>query len=408
MSTTAMINDGKSLFSVFDDPAYKTLSYFDSAATCLVPSVVAKARYDYDGFAHANSHRGFYQLSANATDLVEQVRAKVARFIHATSANDIIFTSNTTHAINLVADSYVRPILKPSHNVVVSVAEHHANFLPWQQLCQSSGAELRVARLESDGQIDKEHLSSLVDEHTVLIAMSHMSNVIGQKNSVRDIAQIAKKFQTKLLVDGAQAVAHHRVDVQQLDCDFYVFSGHKCYAGGGAGVLYARAEIQDNMQPSVLGGGMVDSVTLDGFVSCQGPQKFEAGSRNTSALVGLSTAIDFLIGLGKQQVHDHVTQLASYLNFQLNELPFIVPVGQLSTQGIISFNVKGVHSHDVATWLDSDNIAIRAGHHCAQPLHQFLNISSSVRVSIGLNNEIADIDKLIQSLVKTYSIMRIN
>lgn len=398
----------KHAFPLFEQPGLNDFAYFDSAATCLIPHDVALGKYQYECFKHANSHRGFYRLSAHSTDIVEQARTKVAEFIHANSSDEIIFTPSTTNAINMVASSFVKKHLTANKNIVISIAEHHANFLPWQQLCKSTGAQLKIANILPSGEIDNNHLFSLIDDNTLLVAVNHVSNILGQQNPIKGITNVAHEKGAKVLVDGAQAVAHQEIDIQDLGCDFYVFSGHKCYAGSGIGVLFVHTDLQEQMEPSMLGGGMVDRVNVDDFTSCTGPQKFEAGSRNVAAIVGLVAAIDFLNAQGRGNINDYVKSLSAYLDTKLKALPFIKPLYKLPASSIVGFNLDQIHSHDVATWLDSENVAVRAGHHCAQPLHQYLGVKSSIRVSLGLYNDTRDIDKLVGALINVHQKMRLD
>lgn len=397
----------KSSFTLFEQSEHNGFAYFDSAATCLIPREVAMAKYQYDCYNHANSHRGFYRLSVQSTEIVEQARAKVGHFIHANSPDEIIFSASTTDAINMIAASFAKHNLAAEKNIVISVAEHHANFLPWQQLCNSVGAQLRVANILSSGVIDTEHLYTLIDADTLLVAVSHMSNILGQQNPVKEITGHAQQRGAKVLIDGAQAIAHQVIDVQAIGCDFYVFSGHKCYAGSGIGILFARSDAQQEMKPSILGGGMVERVTESDFKSCSGPQRFEAGSRNVSAIVGLVAAIDFINACGRDEVYSYIEKIGVYLDAKLKAIPFIKPINVVSASSIVGFNIDQVHSHDVATWLDSENIAVRAGHHCAQPLHKFLGLNHSIRVSLGLYNDTRDIDKLIDALTNVHQALRI-
>ncbi|WP_286266165.1 aminotransferase class V-fold PLP-dependent enzyme [Thalassotalea atypica] len=407
MSLSAHASPWKKDFSLFEQAEYKDLSYLDSAATTLVPTVVAKAVNDYQLYHHGNSHRGFYKLSAESTAIVEKVRYRVSSYIKALSSDEIIFTASTTNAINLVADGFLKQHLTEKHNVLISVAEHHANLLPWQQLCWQTGAQLRVISLLPCGELDLTQVRNQIDGNTALVAVSHISNVLGVKNPIAALSKITQKYDAKLLVDGAQAAAHTAIDVQQLGCDFYVYSGHKSYAGSGIGVLYAKQAVQVHMQPSIYGGGIVEQVTLEGVTFSKGPQQFEAGSRNVAAIVGLKAAIDYLQDKEPSKISAYIEKLSSYMFEQLRMLPFVELVTGTNHSGIVSFNLQHVHSHDVATCLDLENIAVRAGHHCAQPLHHYLNLKSSVRVSLGIYNDKADIDKLIKALTKTYEIMKI-
>ncbi|MBL4941649.1 MAG: cysteine desulfurase [Colwellia sp.] len=405
-------------FAVFS--LHPELKYFDSAATCLMPKVVADAMHYYQCFEHANSHKGLYPLSANATKTVEKSREKVADFIGASigasNAQEIIFTASTTQAINQVAQGYVKQqinalaIKDRVANVIVSEAEHHANLLPWQILSQETGVELRIAPITLSGTVDLKALSLLLDKNSVLVAINHVSNVLGTVNPIAEICQLAHKKSVPVLVDGAQAVGHIKVEVEKLSCDFYVFSAHKMYGPTGIGILFAKQVYLEQMQPLIVGGGIVTKTSFTEHYLLPAPLRFEAGSHNVAAIVGLSTAIDYLTAIPLAKRQNYLQQLSSYLIKEMSHLSFIKPLlafEQLTTASIFSFVVDGVHSHDVASCLADDNIAVRAGHHCAQPLHRKLTIATSIRVSLGLYNSHADIDKLIISLRKVQQLLTI-
>lgn len=389
--------------------------YLDSAATCLTPKSVVDAVYHYQCFEHANSGRGFYQLSINATNKVEHARQKVAQFINAASANCIAFTASATQSIHFVALGYLLPLLESKSqsthsklNIVISRAEHHANFLPWQRLAQQFNIELRLVELDDTGAIDHAHLSQLVNAHTLLVAIAQISNVLGRENDIAHLARIVRsQSEAKLLVDGAQAVGHQAIDVQALDCDFYVFSAHKMYGMSGCGILYAKAQLIDTIEPVQLGGGIVDRVTASKTEYAKGLQKLESGSLNVAAIVGLSSAIDFIEHIGYAAIIAHQHALTAYLVEQLSLLPFIQPVlGQFyHSNAIVSFSMVGVHSHDVASMLDQQGIAVRAGQHCAQPLHATFKVKHSVRISLGLYSDQNDIDQLILGLNATHQLL---
>lgn len=384
----------------------KVLHYLDSAATCLIPQSVVKATTHYLQFEHANSHRGFYALSTKLTQQIEDVRHQVSHFINAPSADNVIFTHGTTSAIHQIAHGYVAPKLKRHHNIIVSVTEHHANFLPWQQLAEKTGAQLKILPLDASGKADLNTLTKLIDDNTLLIAVTHLSNVLGTINPIEDIVDIAKQSNVKVLVDGAQYAGCYPLDIQALGCDFYVFSGHKIYAGNGCGVLFATNKCLDDMEPVVLGGGMVERVSIDTSRWQAGNRRFEAGTLNAQAIIALGAAIEFLMQARASGASEYLHQLANYLHQQLLALDFIKPlISDVTPNNIFSFNVKGVHSHDIAAILSEQYIAARAGHHCAQPLHQALGVNSSVRVSLGVYNEAEDIDKLVHALTSAQQLL---
>lgn len=380
--------------------------YLDSAATCLVPEQVVKANTDYLRFSHANSHRGFYPLSAQLTERIEQVRQQVADFINAQSAENLIFTSSTTAAIHQIVQGYFTDRTTTNSNIIVSVAEHHANFLPWQQLATDTGAELRVLPIDEHGQADLTILAEILDAQTVVIAINHLSNVLGTVNPIAKITGLAKKFNAKVVVDGAQFAAHHQVDIQALGCDFYVFSGHKLYGGNGIGVLYTSPSCMAEMQPVVLGGGMASYVDTKQSTWLSGNRRFEAGTMNSQAIISLASALDYLESARANDAKRYLQQLSAYLYQQLSRVTGVnLLLPQVKGTSIISFTVDNIHSHDIASILAEHNVAVRAGHHCAQPLHKQLDKKSSIRVSLGLYNDSNDIDALIAGLVSAQRLL---
>ncbi len=417
----SIVSPWKQDFPIFSSRAYPRLCYLDSAATCLTPKHVADAVYHYQCYSHANSHKGLYQLSANVTEIVEQARAKVAAFLGAGSGQQIVFNSGTTEALNLIAYSFVEPLLMKARqqgrvaNIVISAAEHHANLLPWQRLTQQYQAQLRVVDLLPDGRLNIDHLKSLLDNDTCLLAIAHCANVIGLDNDVAQICQLARNKHIATVIDGAQAVARGGVDVNAIGCDFYVFSAHKLYGPTGCGVLYAKAGLFDQMRPYQLGGGMISSVSYRESEYLSGPLKFEPGSHNVASIVGLVEAIDYLNDLSFKDINQYLDNLARYMRQSLTELPYYQPLiksAALLTENqakglprVASFQIKDVHCHDVASILDSEDIAVRAGHHCAQPLHQYLGVKATIRTSLGLYNDYSDIDRLVAGLDQAYQLM---
>jgi len=297
-------------FPVFSTNSSNLLCYFDSAATCLIPELVTDKIHQANAYFHANSHRGLYGLSANATEIIEQVRHSVTEFFQANSADEIIFIPSVTYGINQIARGFVEPNLSSEKNIVISVAEHHANLLPWQALCQQSGAELRIANLNEDGTIDPQHLYTLLDSSTAIIAINHVSNVLGVENDIKSICQFAHSKNIPVFVDGAQAVGHLPVNLIELGCDFYVCSGHKMYAGAGCGILYSKIKHIDNIVPVILGGGIVEQVSFEQTQFSSGREKLEAGTLNLSAIVGLGAAIDYLSSIGWHNINAHLNLLA--------------------------------------------------------------------------------------------------
>jgi cysteine desulfurase/selenocysteine lyase len=414
----SIISPWKQDFPIFVSHAHPHLCYLDTAATCLTPKHVADAMYHYQCYSHANSHKGLYQLSATVTEKVELAREKVADFIGANNGQNIIFNSGTTEGINVVAFSFVEPLIieKLTNgelcNIVISAAEHHANLLPWQRLAQQHQIELRIAPLALDGTIDIAILSSLLDTNTCFLAFTHCSNVIGKTNSAEKICRLAKSKNIPTLIDGAQAIRRGGVNVNAIDCDFYVLSAHKLYGPAGCGVLYAKSALIEQMRPYQLGGGMIKAVDYQKSEYLSGPLKFEPGSHNVASIVGLVEAIDYINDLSIKDINNYIDDLALYMHTSLNELPFYRPLikdndfsKKNKVSSLVSFQCEGVLCHDVASLLDSENIALRAGHHCALPLHKALGINSTLRVSIGLYNGYSDIDKLISGLVQSHQMM---
>lgn len=394
------------------------LVYLDSAATCLTPKNVADAIHHYQCFEHANSYKGLYPLSANATKRVENGRAKVADFIGGDKPHEIIFTSGTTEAINQVAQGYVKQkimtLAKQNRvaNIIVSESEHHANLLPWQNLVKELKAELRVVPINLVGSIELKSLSDLLDENTVIVAINHVSNVLGSINPIEEVCQISHAKGVPVLVDGAQAVGHISVNINQLNCDFYAFSAHKMYGPVGIGILYVKENYLDEMQPLIVGGGIVAKTSFLEHSLLPAPLKFEAGSHNVAAIVGLTAAIDYLTTISLPERQNYLQSLSNYLASEMKKLTFIqlfISFEALEVlPNIFSFTVKGVHSHDIATFLGDENIATRAGHHCAEPLHRKFSINASIRVSLGIYNSHADIDCLIDALKRSHQLLAIN
>ncbi|NMP30904.1 cysteine desulfurase [Thalassotalea sp. M1531] len=400
---------------MFDDSHYPSsslppLHYLDSAATCLIPEQVVAVNQRYLQFEHANSHRGFYPLSSDLTDRVENTRQQVASFINAPCAQQIIFTSGATSAIHQIVQGYFADKIAAKHNIVTTVAEHHANFVPWQQLAQSVGAELRIAPVKASGEVDIELLTELIDENTLLLTISHLSNVTGVENPLEQIINQIKSINSsvKVVVDGAQYIGHYPLDVSTLGCDFYVFSGHKLYAGFGVGVLFCHQRVIEAMSPVVFGGGMVERVTNNQSLWQTGIRRFEAGSLNAQAIVALAAAIEYIQFARSNDAQLYMSELSNYLRQRLSAIGFCqFLVATDKATPIVGFNLKGIHSHDVASILAEHNVAIRAGHHCAQPLHSYLNKNSSIRVSLALYNEQQDIDAMIDGLEKAHTIMAV-
>ncbi len=383
----------------------KPLVYLDSAATSQKPRAVidAIARYYFED--NANVHRGVHLLSERATKDYEDAREKVRRFVNAAHAHEIVFVRGTTEAINLVAQTYGRNKLRAGDEILVTEMEHHSNIVPWQLLCEEKGATLRVAPIDDEGQLQLEELERLLGPRTRLLALAHVSNALGTVNPVRRIVEMAHRRKVPVLLDGAQAVPHLAVDVQALGCDFYAFSGHKLFGPTGIGVLYGRSELLEQMPPWQGGGDMISSVTFEKTTWNKLPYKFEAGTPDIAGAVGLGAAIDYLGGLGLAAVATHEHDLLSYGTAALAQVPGLRLIGTAKEKAaVLSFVLGDIHPHDVGTVLDREAIAIRTGHHCAQPLMRRFGVAATARASLAFYNRRQDIDALVSGLHKVREI----
>lgn len=379
----------------------KDLIYFDTSATSQTPAKVIEAMNDYYREYNSNVHRGVHTLGTKATDGYEQARMKVKNFINAKRYEEIVFTRGTTAAINLVARSFGDMIVEEGDEIVVTEMEHHANIVPWQQLAKRTGAKLVFIPMEADGTLTPESIESVIGERTKIVAITHVSNVLGTINDIREIAEIAHRNDAYISVDGAQAVPHMTVDVQDLNVDFYAFSGHKMLGPTGIGVLYGRSELLDKMEPIEYGGDMIDFVDLRESTWTEMPVKFEAGTPMIAEAIGLSAAIDYITEIGPEAILDYEQELVNYAYGRMSEVEGIEIYGPKERAGLITFNMDGVHPHDLATALDTEGIAVRAGHHCAQPLMKWLDVSSTARASFYVYNTREEIDGFIESLKRT-------
>ena len=380
------------------------LAYLDNAATTQMPQPILDKIQNFYQTKNANVHRGVYTLAQEATEAYEQARQKVQHFIHAAHANEIVFTHGTTESLNLIVHSYGEQYLNAGDEIVLSVMEHHSNLVPWQQLALKKGIKLNYINLTKDHELDLVELQQKITNKTKVVALCHVSNVLGVINPIEQIAHWAHQKGAILVVDGAQAIPHTCVDVQKLDVDFYAFSGHKMLAPTGIGVLYGKHELLEQLKPWQYGGEMINHVGLYQSSWADLPAKLEAGTPNIIGALGLGWAIDYLQQLGMSQIADYEQKLLAYLLPRLKEIPGITIYGPQQSQlasGIVSFNLQGIHPHDVATALDQEGVEVRAGHHCAQPLMQTLGINASVRVSIYLYNTLADIKQLLTALQET-------
>ncbi|PRR90763.1 MULTISPECIES: cysteine desulfurase [unclassified Bacillus (in: firmicutes)] len=377
------------------------LVYLDSAATSQKPRVVIDAMNEYYRSYNSNVHRGVHTLGTKATDAYEGAREKVRAFIRASSVQEIIFTRGTTTALNTVAISYARANLKESDEIVITHMEHHANIIPWQQAAKATGATLKYIPLQEDGTLSLEDVKQTITHQTKIVAVTHVSNVLGTINPIKEIAKIAHDHGAIIVVDGAQSTPHMQIDVQDLDCDFFAFSGHKMCGPTGIGVLYGKKDLLNNMEPAEFGGEMIDFVDLYDSTWKELPWKFEAGTPIIAGAVGLGKAIDFLNDIGMEEVSRYEHQLATYALERFKELDGATVYGPQHRAGLVTFNLDDVHPHDASTVLDTEGVAIRAGHHCAQPLMKWLGVSATARASFYLYNTEEEIDELIAALRKT-------
>lgn len=393
----------KKQFPIFNkpNPAGKELIYLDNAATTQKPQVVIDAITDYYAGYNSNVGRGSYWPATAATQAFQQARQAVQSFINAQSHKECIFTSGTTDAINKVANKYLFPRLDSGDSVIVTEMEHHGNFVPWQQACLQAGAQLKVIPLTDDGELDYEAYESLLDEPVKLVAVTAISNTLGTKNDLKRIVEVARAHKIPVLVDAAQLVTHERIDVQSIDCDFLVFSGHKAFGPTGIGVLYGKQTLLEAMAPLSYGGGMVKQVTVEGTIFADLPEKHEGGTSNIAGVIGLGAALGFVNRLGLESIHAHTKSLTDYALSRLKELNDITILGNPRERAsVISLVVGEVHPHDVASFLSERGIAIRAGHHCTHPLMKRLGLTGTCRISFGVYNSRDDVDQLIEGLLE--------
>ncbi len=396
------VKELRQLFPILDQQVNgKPLVYLDSAATSQKPLPVIEAIDNYYRQYNSNVHRGVHTLGTKATDAYEGAREKVRRFIGAASTEEIIFTRGTTTAINLVAASYGRTNVREGDEIVITYMEHHSNIIPWQQVAKQTGATLKYIPLQQDGTIRLEDVEQTVTPNTKIVAIMYVSNVLGTINPVKEIAQIAHKNGAVVVVDGAQSTPHMKVNVQDIDCDFYAFSGHKMCGPTGIGVLYGKKRLLEQMEPAEFGGEMIDFVGLYESTWKELPWKFEGGTPIIAGAIGLGAAIDFLEQVGLDHIAEHEHRLAQYALEQLATIEGLTIYGPKERAGLVTFNIEDVHPHDVATVLDAEGIAVRAGHHCAQPLMKWLNVTATARASFYLYNTEEEIDALVSALKKT-------
>ena len=402
MSTTYDVQRIRADFPILQQQINgRQLAYLDNGASTQRPQAVLDAVNYYETHLHSNVHRGVHTLSQLATDAFEAARERVRRYINAAFTREIVFVRGTTEAINLVAQSWGRSTLQAGDEIVISALEHHANIVPWQMACAATGAQLRVAPIEADGSLNFEQYLALLSPRTRLVAMTHVSNVMGTVLPVQQIVAAARERGILTLLDGAQAVAHEPVDVRAIECDFYAFSSHKLYGPTGIGVLYGREALLQAMPPWQGGGDMIRTVSYHSSTWNDLPYKFEAGTPHISGAVGLAAAMDYLEGLGLSQVAAHEAALLAQATVALAAVEGIQIQGSAAHKGgIVSFTLAGVHPHDLGTILDHEGVAIRAGHHCAMPLMDLLGLPATARASFGCYNTAAEVDQLVRAVVR--------
>ena len=379
--------------------------YLDSAASAQQPDSVIEAIANYERHDHANVHRGVHTLSHRATEAYEGARDRIREFINASSRSEIVLTSGTTESINLVAQSFCRPRFGPGDKILITHMEHHSNIVPWQLVCEQTGAELIVAPIRQNGELDLDTFHELLTDEVRIVAIAHISNALGTINPVREIIAKARSRDIPVLLDGAQGVPHMPIDVQALDCDFYTFSAHKMFGPTGVGVLYGRESLLEKMPPYQGGGDMILEVSFDGTTYNDLPYKFEAGTPNISGVVGLGAAVEYLDTVGMARIAEHEQALLDYMMQKLGAIEGVRLIGTAAEKASVqSFLVDDIHPHDVGTILDHEGVAVRTGHHCAMPVMDYYGVPGTARASLALYNNTDDIDRLAEAVVKTRQI----
>ncbi|HHU16785.1 MAG TPA: cysteine desulfurase [Clostridiales bacterium] len=379
----------------------KQLIWLDNAATTQKPTYVIERLKYYYLHENSNVHRGAHTLAARATDAYESAREKVSNFLHASSSREIIFVRGATEGINLIAQTYGKQNIRKGEEIIISQLEHHANIVPWQMLCEETGAILRVIPVDSSGQIILDEYNKLLNEKTKLVSITHVSNAIGTITPVRDIIRLAHCYGAKVLVDGAQAVSHLVVDVKELDCDFYVFSGHKVYGPTGIGAVYVKSEIMQQMPPYQGGGNMIKDVTFEKTIYKEPPERFEAGTGNIGDAIGLGAALDYVMSIGQEKIFLYEHNLLEYAQERMLSIPGLKLVGTaLEKTSILSFTLKGYEDEEIGSALNEEGIAVRTGHHCAQPILRRFGLESTIRPSIAFYNTREEIDEMVRVLTQ--------
>ena len=387
----------------------ENITYLDSGATTQKPIQVIKAVEEFYQKYNANPHRGAYSLSVEATEQYENTRTKIAKFINARHREEIIFSKNATESLNLIAYSYGLDNLKKDDEVVISIMEHHSNLVPWQKVTKKTGSKLNYMYINDEFELTDEEIENKITDKTKIVGITHVSNVLGTINNVKKIIKYAHKKGAIVIVDASQSIPHMKIDVQDLDADFLVFSGHKMLAPLGIGVLYGKKEILNKMSPFLMGGDMIEYVYEQDTTFAPLPNKFEAGTQNVEGVIGLGSAIDYIENLGYDKIQKIEKEVLSYAREELSKLDFLdlyITPNENNHSSVISFNIKGIHPHDVASILDSEGVCVRSGNHCAQPLMRFLGIDSTCRASFYIYNTKEDVDKLVSALNKAYDMFK--
>ena len=393
-------------FPIFNE---RKIAYLDSGATTQKPIQVINAIDEFYKKNNANPHRGAYRLSIEATEAYESSRGKIAKFINAESPEQIIFSKNATESLNLLAYSYGMENLKKDDEIVISIMEHHSNLVPWQKVAKVTGDNLKYMYINDEFELSDEEIESKITDKTKIVGIAHVSNVLGTVNNVKKIIDYAHKKGAIVIVDASQSIPHMRIDVQDLNCDFLVFSGHKMLAPLGIGVLYGKKNLLNNMTPFIMGGDMIEYVYEQDTTFAPLPNKFEAGTQNVEGVVGLAAAIDYIENIGYDKIQEIEKEVVGYARDELSKLEFLdlyLTPNKENHSSVISFNIKGVHPHDVASILDTNGVCVRSGNHCAQPLMRFLNIDSTCRASFYLYNTKEDVDRLVDGLKKAYNMFK--
>ena len=400
------MNNLKKDFPILEN---KNIAYLDSGATTQKPKQVIEAIKKFYETSNANPHRGAYGLSIEATEIYESTRTKIAKFINAKHREEIIFSKNATESLNLIAYSYGMNNLKKDDEVVISIMEHHSNLVPWQKVTKVTNSKLKYMYINENYEISEEEIENKITDRTKIVGITHISNVLGTINNVKKIIEYAHKKGAIVIVDASQSIPHMKIDVQDLDADFLVFSGHKMLAPLGVGVLYGKKELLEKMTPFIMGGDMIEYVYEQDTIFAELPNKFEAGTQNVEGVVGLGAAIDYIESIGYDKIQEIEKEVVSYAKQELSKLDYLtlyMTSNENKHSSVISFNINGVHPHDVASILDSVGVCVRSGNHCAQPLMRFLGIDSTCRASFYLYNTKEDVDSLVNGLNKAYEMFK--